>query len=59
LGTMGGLLPVQAGSLPVTADRCRVCGCTEDDACVNDDDGLPCAWADDGTNLCTACSGAD
>jgi len=34
---------------------CRVCGCTEDNACV-DDDG-PCGWAED--DLCTACKGKE
>lgn len=34
---------------------CRVCGCTESNACV-DDDG-PCGWAED--DLCTACVGKE
>lgn len=33
---------------------CRVCGCTETDACVNDDG--PCGWVE--TDLCSACVGA-
>lgn len=32
-------------------ERCRVCGCTEWQACVID--GEPCAWADAGRTLCT------
>lgn len=32
--------------------RCRVCGCTDITACV-DEDGSPCAWVDD--DLCTLC----
>lgn len=32
---------------------CRVCGCTQTDACI-DDCGHGCAWA--GPNLCTACA---
>jgi hypothetical protein len=31
---------------------CRVCGCSEEDACVTG--GVPCAWAEE--NLCTACA---
>lgn len=33
--------------------RCRVCGCTENSACLTEDG--PCAWA--AANLCTACVG--
>ncbi len=32
---------------------CRVCGCTEDNACVVD--GKPCWWAE--PDLCSACAG--
>lgn len=32
---------------------CRVCGCSEHDACFGPDG--PCAWAED--DLCTACAG--
>jgi hypothetical protein len=35
--------------------KCRVCGCSEDNACVAD--GKPCAWA--ASDLCTACVGKD
>ncbi len=31
--------------------RCRVCGCTEEDAC-----SPPCGWAED--DLCTTCATA-
>lgn len=36
--------------------RCRVCGCTDDCACIVD--GVPCAWADTSRergNVCSAC----
>jgi hypothetical protein len=33
---------------------CRVCGCTDDKACLGDD-GNPCYWIED--NLCSACQG--
>lgn len=33
---------------------CRVCGCTDEDPCI-DGDGLPCAWAE--PDLCTICAG--
>lgn len=36
--------------------RCRECGCTEDDACMVG--GMPCHWAE--PDLCSACAyGAD
>lgn len=31
---------------------CRGCGCSEFDACV-DDDGRPCSWSTD--DLCSMC----
>ncbi len=37
----------------VPPQRCRVCGCTNDNACL-DDDGEPCAWVE-GEDLCTRC----
>jgi hypothetical protein len=33
---------------------CRVCGCTDDNPCT-DDDGIPCAWLQ--PDLCTSCAG--
>ena len=33
--------------------RCRICGCTDDDPCVNSL-GHACGWADD--DLCTFCA---
>ena len=36
----------------VDGGACRVCGCTDDDACVP-----TCAWADMEQTLCTACAG--
>jgi hypothetical protein len=35
----------------VSERECRVCGCTEDKACVAD--GVPCSWVED--DLCSAC----
>ncbi len=32
---------------------CRICGCTEHNACVDVED-QPCGWA--GPNVCTACA---
>ncbi len=34
------------------AEKCRSCGCTQDNACVTEEG--PCAWAEPG--LCTACA---
>lgn len=35
--------------------RCRVCDCTETNACVDPETGEPCGWAPDMGDLCTAC----
>lgn len=35
---------------------CRVCGCTEDNACQDDDAG-PCWWIEPG--LCSHCAGKE
>jgi len=42
-------------SRPTTSGICRVCGCSNDDAC--DLGGEPCAWADPERTLCTGCVG--
>ncbi len=36
--------------------ECRLCGCTDETPCV-DDEGLPCAWANEQHTLCTGCVG--
>lgn len=33
-------------------NTCRICGCTDADACV-DDDGWPCSWVE--PDLCSSC----
>ena len=40
----------------IEADRCRVCGCTDDDCteCV-ERTGIPCTWVEE--DLCSACQG--
>ena len=35
--------------------RCRVCGCTDDKACMTD--AGPCHWIE--PDLCSACEGKD
>lgn len=49
-----GIAPCECppGEGPLAPLACRVCGCTDEHACVLDD-GNTCAWAEDG--LCTAC----
>lgn len=46
----------QPGFAPMLeAGRCRVCGCTDDEACIFDQDQdheRACAWADAGHTLC-------
>ncbi|MBE0529506.1 MAG: hypothetical protein IH626_01680 [Rhodospirillales bacterium] len=39
-------------SAPTLIRECRICGCTDDHACVGAD-GNPCHWVDD--DLCSAC----
>ncbi len=34
--------------------ECRVCGCTEDNACVNEETGETCYWVED--DLCSECA---
>lgn len=43
IDTLGEALDLEAG------DYCRVCGCTQNNAC-----GMGCAWQEEG--LCTACA---
>jgi hypothetical protein len=37
--------------------KCRYCGCTEDNACIDMETGMTCGWADD--NVCTFCTEHD
>jgi len=39
-----------------TIRKCRVCGCTDDNACINEY-GEPCHWVE--TDLCSNCSGKE
>ena len=41
----------RAGEVAAPVRACRVCGCTDDQACVGS--GRPCSWA--GPDLCTQC----
>ncbi len=36
-----------------TIRACRVCGCTDNNACVNLNDDTPCHWT--GEDLCSFC----
>lgn len=40
----------------MTPRACRVCGCTDDHACVTA--GTPCHWLSAGDDLCSACAPA-
>jgi hypothetical protein len=33
---------------------CRVCGCTDDHACITPESGIPCSWLE--PDLCSACA---
>jgi hypothetical protein len=37
--------------------RCRVCGCTNSDACWDYEAGTPCSWVE--ADLCSACVGRE
>lgn len=32
---------------------CKICGCTDDNACVTH--GQACSWVDEGHELCSSC----
>ena len=34
--------------------RCRVCGCTDDDGCIDELTGVPCHWV--APDLCSSCA---
>ena len=36
--------------------RCRICGCTDDDACLDPETGELCYWVEE--DLCSVCQGA-
>ena len=36
--------------------KCRICGCTDTEPCLDLDLGITCGWAEDG--LCTFCFAA-
>lgn len=44
----------QAGDQIARPRRCRVCGCTDDRACIDAATGEACHWAEPG--LCSACA---
>lgn len=45
-----------AAADPAPAQRaCRVCGCTQDDSCIDGIDGA-CSWVPGQPDLCTACA---
>ena len=37
----------------MTGRSCRICGCTDWNACI-EPDGFPCCWVED--NLCSSCA---
>jgi hypothetical protein len=56
---IAGAVPALAHTAPLAVPSllgqvCRVCGCSEHDAC-GDIDEMPCHWAE--PDLCSACSG--
>lgn len=36
--------------------KCRICGCTDNNACLDPDLGITCGWAE--PDLCTFCAAA-
>ncbi len=59
--TGSGLLVPDDGASSVEGyGECQVCGCTNEEPCVReDDDGFAqaCGWTDDSHTLCTHCGG--
>ena len=53
LGDNGGLEHIDADVVAVPAARCRVCGCSDYDACL-DPGGEPCNWVE--PDLCSECA---
>lgn len=37
---------------PIVCGKCRVCGCSELNPCVDESSGLSCTWVDDAHTLC-------
>jgi len=42
---------------PFDGPCCRVCGCTDEDACMNPITGCPCFWVEE--DLCSACAAGE
>lgn len=40
--------------LDLLEETCQECGCTEDNACWDEEDHLPCHWAAPG--ICSVCA---
>lgn len=40
--------------VPAGYGVCKICGCTDDNACYHPDCG-PCCWADDNHDICSHC----
>ncbi|MBX3447537.1 MAG: hypothetical protein KF765_12355 [Parvibaculaceae bacterium] len=53
-GILGGL-PVEARAPDPAGRQCRVCGCTQENACQTEDG--PCFWLED--DLCSGCLDAE
>lgn len=56
-GVAGALALDRPAPAPPPPPRCRVCGCTDYGACL-DEDFEPCAWADPAQTICTGCARA-
>lgn len=41
--------------LIITPGTCSECGCTDERACVDEETGARCYWADEFRTLCSAC----
>ena len=39
--------------------RCSICGCTEDNACWDEELGQPCSWSNVDPEICTVCIKAE
>lgn len=50
-------LVASSGSAPASIlGVCSGCGCTEQDACYDEANGLPCHWVTEGEDWCSVCA---
>ena len=48
----------KVGEKGLQPGTCAVCGCSEQEPCIEKRTGLACSWTNDSKTLCTACEAA-